>query len=169
MEQRIKSKCRAVYAQLYRNIGNIRKYLDHQSAEKLIHALVHSHIDYCNALLIGLPKYLIKKLQMVQSTAAIMLHITPTLKPLHWSPVEFRIKYKMCLLTFNAPNGRGPQYLSEMFTTRKVHFGLRTHEALTLNIPRTRTENSRGSDINIPRTRTENSRGSDIQYTTDKD
>ena len=58
MEQHVKSKCRAAYAQLY-IIGNVRKYLDHQSSEKLIHALVHSHIDYCNVLLIGLPKYLI--------------------------------------------------------------------------------------------------------------
>ena len=44
MKQLVKSKCRAAYAQLY-NIGKVRKYLDHQSAEKLIHALVHSHID----------------------------------------------------------------------------------------------------------------------------
>ena len=68
MEQDVKSKCGAAYAQLY-NIGKVKKYLDHQSAEKLIHALVHSHIDYCNALLISLPKYLIQKLQMVQNTA----------------------------------------------------------------------------------------------------
>ena len=69
MEQHIKSKCQAAYAQLY-NIRKVKKYLDHQSAEKLIHALVHSHIDYCNALLIGLPKYLIQKLQVVKNTAA---------------------------------------------------------------------------------------------------
>ena len=56
MEQHVKSKCGAAYTQLY-NIGKVKKYLDYQSAEKLIHALVHSHIDYCNALLIGLPKY----------------------------------------------------------------------------------------------------------------
>ena len=30
-----------------------KSYIDQQSTEKLIHALVHSHIDYCNALLIG--------------------------------------------------------------------------------------------------------------------
>ena len=85
MEQHVKSKYRAAYAQLY-NIGKVRKYLDHQSAEKLIRALVHSHINDCNALLIGLPKYLIQKLQMVQNTAARVLyrigkydHITSTL------------------------------------------------------------------------------------------
>ena len=99
MEQHVKSKCRAAYAKLY-NIGKVRKYLDHQSAEKLIHALVHNHIDYCNALLIGLPKYLIHKSQMVQNTAARVScrigkydHITPTLKLLHWLPVELRIKF----------------------------------------------------------------------------
>ncbi|KAK2165417.1 hypothetical protein NP493_1365g00000 [Ridgeia piscesae] len=58
MEQHVKSKYRAAYAQLY-NIGKVRKYLDHQTAEKQIHALIHNRIDYCNALLIGLPKYLI--------------------------------------------------------------------------------------------------------------
>ena len=110
MEQYIKSKCGAAYAQLY-NIRKVKKYLDHQSAEKLIHALVHSHIDYCNALLIGLPKYLI---QMVQNTAARVLcrigkydHITSTLKSLHCLPVEFRIKYKICLLTFHSLHGHG--------------------------------------------------------------
>ena len=60
MEEHVKFNCRAAYAQLY-NIGKIRTYLDQQSTEKLIHALVHSHIDYCSALLIGLPKYLIRK------------------------------------------------------------------------------------------------------------
>ena len=82
MEQHVKSKCRAAYD----NIGKVRKYLDHQSAEKLIHALVHSHIDYCNALLIGLPKYLIQKLQMVRKSQPVLCRIgkydqiTPTLK-----------------------------------------------------------------------------------------
>ena len=105
MEQHVKSKCRAAYAQLY-NIGKVRIYLDHQSEEKLIHALVHSHTDYCNALLIGLPKYLILncKLQIVQNIAAGVLcrigkydQITSTLKSLHWFPVEFRIKYNIML------------------------------------------------------------------------
>ena len=145
-----KSKCRAAYAQLY-NIGKIRKYLDHLSADKLIHALVHSHIDTCNALLFGLPKYFIKKLQMVQNTAARVLcsvgkygHITPTLYRLHWLPVEFRINYKICLLTFNALNGRGPQYPSEMLTTRSVHYA----------------HISRGSDTQYTTDNAKNSRGS---------
>ena len=134
MEEHVKFKCRAAYVQLY-NIGQIKKYLDQQSRDKLIHALVHSHIDYCNALLIGLPKYLKREIQMVQNTAARVLcrigkydHITPVLKSLHWLPVEFRIKYKICLLTFNSFHGHGPEYniMSEMLTPRSIHYGLRS-------------------------------------------
>ena len=132
MEEHVKFKCRAAYAQLY-NMGKIRKYLDQQSTEKPIHALVHSHIDYCNVLLIGLPKYLIRKLQMVQNTATRVLcrigkydHITPVLKSLHWLPVEFRIKHNICLLTFNSLHGHGPEYMSEMLTLRSIHYGLKS-------------------------------------------
>ena len=90
---------------------------EHLHLKKTLH-LIHSHIDYCNALLIGLPKCLIQKLQIVQNTAARVLcriskynHITSTLKSLHWLPVEFRIKYKICLLTFNSLHGHGPAYI----------------------------------------------------------
>ena len=119
-------KCWMAYPQLY-NISKIRKYLHRQSAEQLIHIPVHNHIDYCNVLLTGLPKYIIKKLQMTKNTAARVLcrvgkneHITPTFKRLHWSPGEFHIKYKVCLLTFNT-----------------LH-GLRSCDALTLNVSRTK-------------------------------
>ena len=112
----------------------------------------YSHTDYSNALLIGLANYLIKNLQMVENTAARVLcrvdkydPITPTLKLLHWLPVEFRIKYKICLLSLNALNGRGPQYLSEMLTTRNVHYELRSYEALTLNIYHGQDGKLRGS------------------------
>ena len=69
MIKHVKIKCQAAYAQLY-NIIKIRRYLDSQSADILTHALVHSHLDYCNSLLAGLPKYLTRKLQLVQNTAA---------------------------------------------------------------------------------------------------
>ena len=144
MEQHVKSKCRAAYAQLY-NIGKVRKYIDHQNAEKLIHTLVHSHIDYCNALLIGLPKYLIQELEMVQNTAARVFctigkydHITSPLKALHWLPVEFRIKYKTCLLPFNFLHGHGPEYISETLIPIIIHYGLRRQDNLTLVMPRTK-------------------------------
>ena len=44
------------------SIGQIRRYLDKDSAEKLVHAFVTSRLDYCNSLLYGLPHKLISKL-----------------------------------------------------------------------------------------------------------
>lgn len=142
MEQHISVKCRVAYSQLY-NISKVRNYLDDQSAEQLIHALVHSHIDYCNSLLSGLPKFLIKKLQLVQNAAARVLcrlskrnHISPVLKQLHWLPVMYRIKYKMCLVVFSALHGTGPQYIRDMLNVRCS--GLRSSDTLTLVVPRTK-------------------------------
>ena len=45
-----------------RNISKMRKYLDENSTETLVHAFVSSKLDYCNALLIGLQKYQIDRL-----------------------------------------------------------------------------------------------------------
>jgi len=142
MEEHISRKCRAAYAQLY-NISKIRVYLDDASAEQLIHALVHSHIDYCNSLLSGLPKYLVRKLQMVQNSAARVLcglskhdSITPALKSLHWLPVLYRIKFKVCLITFSALQGLGPQYLKDMLSVRESR--TRSGDSVTLMVPRTK-------------------------------
>ena len=60
----------------------------------LVHAFITSRLDYCNALLYGLPKEQIFKLHRVQNAAARLImdigkysHITPALYELHWLPV----------------------------------------------------------------------------------
>ena len=73
MKKHIDIKSRAAYAQLY-HINKFRKYLDQKNAEKLIHALVHSHTDHCNVLLTGLHEGPHRKLQMVQNTTARVLY-----------------------------------------------------------------------------------------------
>ena len=41
-------------------------------------------------------------------------HITPALAQLHWLPVQFRIKFKLCLLMHQIHVGRCPAYLAEL-------------------------------------------------------
>ena len=60
-------------------------------AEKLINTFVFSRIDYCNALLAGVSKATLNKLQLVQNSAARILtrtsareHITPILQKLRF-------------------------------------------------------------------------------------
>ena len=54
MQQHIRKTCRAAAFGISK-IGKIRKFLNRQSTEKLIHAFVTSHLDYCNSLYSGLP------------------------------------------------------------------------------------------------------------------
>jgi len=41
-------------------------------------------------------------------------HITPVLADLHWLPVQFRIEYKIALITFKVLTTQQPQYLAEL-------------------------------------------------------
>ena len=79
--------------------------MDRESTEAIIHAFVTTNLDYCNAILYGLPKVLLNRLQLVQNRAARIVtfskkyeHMIPSLRDLHWLPVEYRIIYKILLL-----------------------------------------------------------------------
>lgn len=107
MEAFIKSTCRAAFFHLYR-IARIRRYLSNESAAQLVHAFIISRLDYCNSLLIGLSSCKIKPLQPLKNCAARLLrrsrqrdHIKPHLQALHWLPVQFRIEFKIALITTN--------------------------------------------------------------------
>ena len=90
-------------------------YLVYESVENtkiLVHVFVTCRLDNGNALLYGLLKYLITKLQAVLKCAACLIlckqkhdHVTPLLIQLHWLPVSQRITFKILLLTFKALNG----------------------------------------------------------------
>ena len=87
----------------------------------IVQALVIFRLDYCNSLLCGLPTILIKRLQRVQNAAARVIakagrrdHISPILFKLHCLPVEFRIKYKVLLLTYRALHGLAPTYITAL-------------------------------------------------------
>ncbi len=70
-------------------LHNIKKsgpFLTEHAAQLLVQALVVSRLDYCNALLAGLPSNTIKPLQMIQNAAARLVfnepkrtHVTPSL------------------------------------------------------------------------------------------
>ncbi len=52
------------------NIRKIRPFLTEHAAQLLVQALVISRLDYCNALLAGLPSNPIKPLKIIQNAAA---------------------------------------------------------------------------------------------------
>ncbi|XP_053224964.1 uncharacterized protein LOC128403862 [Podarcis raffonei] len=95
MEAQVKSVSRAVVYQLHL-VRRLRPYLPADCLARVVHALVISRLDYCNALYVGLPLKVTRKLQLIQNAAARLVtgsghrdHITPVLKDLHWLPVRF--------------------------------------------------------------------------------
>ncbi len=68
--------------------------LSEHASQFLVQALVLSRLDYCNALLAGLPASSIKRLQLIQNAAARLIfnepkimHVTPLFINWHWLPI----------------------------------------------------------------------------------
>ena len=140
------SKCVKAANYHLRNLRAIRKFLTPQTTQQLIHAFVTSHLDNCNSLLYGLPKYQIHRLQKVQNAAARLVtkskrstHTTQILKNLHWLPIEQRIKYKILLLTYRSLNGSVPEYISSLLNiSLSSRAGLRSSNSTNLTQLRTK-------------------------------
>ena len=87
----------------------------------IVHALVTSRIDCCNSLLYGLPRTQLSRLQRVQNTVARLIcnlshfdHISPVLFELHWLPLQYRIIFKVLMITYKTINSMAPKYITEI-------------------------------------------------------
>ena len=67
-----------------RNIAKIRNCLSQDNAETLVHAFISSKLDFCNALLCGLPQSVMYK--YVQNCAARLVLVTRTRSSEHIPP-----------------------------------------------------------------------------------
>ena len=145
-QTQINTVCSSAYLAL-NSIGKIRRYLDRQTTEKLVHAFVSSRLDQCNSLLYGLPNVQLDKLQRVQNWAARLVtcnnkytHITPILRELHWLPIKARIEYKIILLTYKSLKGLAPYYLRPLLSSYAPERMLRSSAKNLLQTPMARTK-----------------------------
>ncbi len=127
MNKQISAIVRSSFCSL-RNMYKARRCLTRETCEMMVHAFITKRLDYCNALLYGLPKRQIKKLQRVQNSAAWFVivtmkydHITPVLIELHWLPVEKQTVFKILFLTFQCLHGLAPSYLSDLNCKTKAY------------------------------------------------
>src|SRR6218665_29473 len=90
----------------------------------IVHAFICTRIDYCNSLLIGLPKTRLASVQSVLNAAARMTaHLPPysrisdyMLNELHWLPILTRVRYKVLLLVAKSQQRLAPKYLCELMS-----------------------------------------------------
>ncbi|XP_068089915.1 uncharacterized protein [Hyperolius riggenbachi] len=130
-----------------KNIAKIKHLIPPEDLPTLVHAFITSRLDYCNALYTGLPKKVLYRLQLIQNTAARLLtnqprhcHIMPVLHSLHWLPIEWRVLFKIGLLTFKSLNNLGPGYMKDMLQLRSNPRILRSTGSNNLVIPRVHLE-----------------------------
>ncbi len=100
------------------DIKKIRPFLSEHASQLLVQALVLSRLDYCNALLAGLPASSIKPLQLTQNgnfNEPKRTHVTPLFISLHWLPIAARIKLKTSMFAQKTTTGSSPLYLNSLF------------------------------------------------------
>ncbi len=124
------------------NIRKIRPFLTEQAAQLLVQALVISWLDYCNALLAGLPSSTIKPLQMIQNAAARLVfnepkraHVTPLSISLRWLPLVSRINFKTLILAYRTTSGSAPSYFHSLLRIYIPSRSLRSASERRLVVP----------------------------------
>jgi hypothetical protein len=157
--QRTVSRC---FASL-RQLRQIRRLLPTATFHSLVVALVHSRLDYGNSVLVGIPTYLVSRLQSVLNAAVRLIynlrhseHITDALISLHWLRALERIKYKVAVLTYKVLHGSAPRYLGtfERIADHPGRQTLRSAHTNRLVVPtfRLSTIGSRAFRVAGPRT-----------------
>ena len=100
---KVVARCFAVLRQL----NSIHRSVSRESLIRLVVSLVLTRLDYCNAVLAGLPAYQLDRLQSAINAAARIIyrasrydHGSSLLKELHWLRVPERIEFKLCALVY---------------------------------------------------------------------
>ena len=147
MQEHVSRTARACFFHI-RRLRSVRRELGRQVTAQLVSALILSRLDYCNAVLAGLPASTLAPLQRVLNAAARLVlelgprdHVSAALHELHWLPIRKRIDYKLCLLAHNVRIGHAPEYMTELLTA-------------TSDVPSKATlRSSNSGDFVIPATR----------------
>ena len=134
---------RSVRFQL-RNLSHIRKFLTRRATEYVVHSLISSRLDFCDALLFNLPDYQLCRLQRLQNSVARLVtltktvsHISHVLRSLRWLPVRERVLFEILLLVFQSLNGTSSSYIEELIQPYQQARQLRSTNTGLLGVPRT--------------------------------
>ena len=113
--------------------------------QRLVSAFVIARLDYCNSEMAGLPASFLAPLNRVHSAAIRLVaglgpryHVTEHMKRLHWLPIQFRIRSKLCVLMHDAAYGQSYSYIKDVFVPLSDlpgHSSLRSAAAGQYDVP----------------------------------
>ena len=127
---------------LLKDIGKIKRCLQKEDLESLVHAVISSRLDYCNSIFMNISKENIFKLQKLQNTAARLIlgkrrrdSASLSLRQLHWLNVDARVTFKVLLVVYKILNELCPQNLGLQYKS----FNGRPEDFLMLETPNFKT------------------------------
>ena len=128
---------------ILRDIGRVKKYMQRQHLERIVHSVISHRLDYCNCLFVSMSKDNLYKLQKVQNAAARLIlskrrrdSASMMLREVHWLNIETRITFKILLLVHKVVRGR----CSENLTVTYKSFNGRPGDMLLLETPTFKTK-----------------------------
>ncbi len=133
------------------NIKKIRSFLSEHATQLLVQALVLSRLEYCNALLAGLPANSIKPLQLTLNAAERLIfnepkrtHVTPLFINLHWLPIAAQcIQFKALMFAYRT------LYLNSLLQTYMPSRSLCSASERRITVPSQRDTKSLSQTLSL--------------------
>ena len=134
-----------------RQLRAIRRSLTADAAHALVRSLIHYRLDYCNNVLVGLPDYMINRLQSVLRSAERLVLQLPWSG---WLVYPHRLYYKVGLISYKCLHGLAPPYLSKRLikvsdVDGRSHLRSASDGQLVIPESKTKTIGVRGFHISV--------------------
>ncbi|KAG9486590.1 hypothetical protein GDO78_006781, partial [Eleutherodactylus coqui] len=137
-----------------KNIARIRSFLTMDTLKTLTVALINTHLDYCNSLLIGLPCARLYPLQSILNAAARLIFLSSRYSDasalcwsLHWRLIKYRIQFKLATFIHKALHSAVPPYIASLISIHHPARALRSANETRLSAPLIRTSHSHFQDF----------------------
>ena len=103
----INETCRICFYKLTK-LRNLCSFLEARNKIMLVKCFILSYLDYCNSVYANIPLYLFHKLEKELNACIRFISNIPMnnhnllsyYKECHILPIQYRIKYKLCLIAF---------------------------------------------------------------------
>ena len=145
MDKHVNEVSRACFHHL-RALRHIRPAVTVEDANMIACSVVGARLDYANAVLYGVSKKNISRLQRIQNALArcvvdskLHLNSNASLQHLHWLPVDYRIKFKIAKFAFLASTSATSSYLNSSVARYSPSRSLRSQDTCLLAVPRSNT------------------------------